>query len=454
MSTLKTNNSSQWHEYEKILFRFFAIYFLLQALPLDWKFWGNLFRINWTDLRFSDIFYISRYTPQFLSGSSTPGTWGLSTLADWALLAIIALVGTVMWSLRDKSLSNYDRLYYWVRVIVRYRLAIGVIAYGFIKFFPLQAPYPSLSNLNTAYGDFNRWKLFSLSLGIVPGYESFLGLIEIIAGLLLLFRRTATIGAFVVVVFTGNVFFSNLAYEGGETIYSLYLITLALFLLAFDALRLYQVVALREPTAANTFRVQLPKGLPANARLVLKTLFIFFFVVLYGYKTYAAYNKDVYQFPRTAALPGAAGLYDVSQYSVNKEVIPYDQDHPNRWQDVVFEKWGTISIKSNEPVTLDTTNTEEIYNTDEKRNYEFAGSAGRIYYNYVIDTTRKVLTLTGRNTKTKDNLILHYTRPDSSTIILSGVRGQKDSVYAQLSKINKKYLLREATGGRTKALKL
>jgi hypothetical protein len=270
MSNLQTNNSSKWEGYEKILFRFFAIYFLLQVLPLDWKYYGNLFRINWADLRFSDIFYISRYTPQFISGSNTPGTWGIGTFSDWALLAVIALIGTFVWTARDKTAVNYDRLYYWVRVILRYRLAIGIIAYGFIKFFPLQAPYPSISNLNTAYGDFNRWKLFSLSLGIVPGYESFLGLVEIIAGLLLLFRKTATIGAFIVIVFTGNVFFSNLAYEGGETIYSLYLISIALFLLAFDARRLYRLVALRQPTDPNTFKLLLAKK-PANLRLALKT---------------------------------------------------------------------------------------------------------------------------------------------------------------------------------------
>ena len=454
MSNLKTNSLPKWEGYEKILFRFFAIYFLLQVLPLDWKYYGNLFSINWANLRFGDIFYIGRYTPQFISGSTSPGTWGLGTFADWALLAVIALIGTFVWTARDKTAQNYDRLYYWVRVILRYRLAIGIIAYGFIKLFPLQAPYPSISNLNTAYGDFNRWKLFSLSLGIVPGYESFLGLVEIIAGLLLLFRKTATIGAFIVVVFTGNVFFSNLAYEGGETVYSFYLVTIALFLVAFDARRLYSLVALREPTPANNFKPQLQKGLPANVRLALKTLFVFFFVVLYGYKTYAAYQRDIYQFPRTAALPGAAGLYDVSQYRINSKEIPYDDYHPNRWQDVVFEKWGTISIKSNEPVIPDSSNTEEIYSTDSQRAYEFNGTAGRIYYSYVVDTSKKVLTLTSRNTKTKDSLILQYARPDSSTIILSGVRGQKDSIYAQLTKINKKYLLKEATVGRSKALKL
>ena len=204
------------------------LHFLLQAFPLDWKFYRELFSINWIHLRYGDIFNLAHYTP-ILFHSST------QRYEDWALIAVIAAVSAAAWTLRgpDKA-TNYDTQYYWIRVIVRYRLAAGIIAYGFIKLFPLLAPFPSLSNLNTNYGDFTRWKLFSLSLGVVPSYESFLGLVEIVAGSLLLYRRTASVGAFIILIFLGNVFMSNLAYGGGEQLYSLYLISLALLVLSFD----------------------------------------------------------------------------------------------------------------------------------------------------------------------------------------------------------------------------
>src|SRR3954469_24519541 len=232
MNTLQTSSSTaEWKGYELILFRFVFIYLLLQALPLDLNYWKFVSSINWLHITYGDIFNLTRFSPKFLPEPTS--------YANWVVVALIALAGTIGWSIADKKSKEYNALYYWIRVIVRYRLAIGVIAYGFIKLFPLQAPLPSISNLNTHYGFFTRWKLFSLSLGIVPGYESFLGLVEIIAGLLLLYRKTATIGAFMIVVFTGNVFMSNLAYEGGEHVYSFYLISLALCLLAFDILRLY-----------------------------------------------------------------------------------------------------------------------------------------------------------------------------------------------------------------------
>ncbi|XHR97190.1 hypothetical protein ACFJIV_11370 [Mucilaginibacter sp. UC70_90] len=63
--------------------------------------------------------------------------------------------------------------------------------------------------------------------------------------------------------------------------------------------------------------------------------------------------------------------------------------------------------------------------------------------------------LRNRNSNYKaDQFTLHYTKPENGTIILTGVDHNKDSVYVQLDKINKKYLLHEAAQGRSKALKL
>ena len=445
-------SNDEWKGYEKWAFRIFSVYFFIQAVPLDWKFYRNLFSINWLHLRFSDIFYISRYTPQIFSDRASTG-WGLNTYTDWLVILGIAIVGAVIWTYPDKHAKDYNKLYYWIRVIVRYRLAIGIIAYGFIKFFPLQSPYPSLSNLNTHYGEFSRWKLFSLSLGIVPNYESFLGLVEILAGSLLFFRKTSTIGALMVVVFTGNVFMSNLAYDGGETTYSLYLITLALFLLTFDILRLFVLIGLERPVQPNHFKImRSQKG--QSARLVLKTLFIFFFVFLYGYKTWSAYHHDVYQYPQTAGLKDADGLYDVSEFKINSTALPYSATDTSRWKNVVFEKWATLSIGTNKTIKIDSAVTEEINDKDVDRSYEAAGSIGRQYYSYRIDTAGRQLILQNKNHNyPNDKLVLHYTRPDNSKLILSGVEG-RDTIYVVLNRIDKKYLLEEAARGRDKAIKL
>jgi hypothetical protein len=443
MSTVNpAQSSNHWKGYEKILLRFLFIYFLLQTIPLDWKYYRGLFSINWLNLKYGDIFFISRYFPSF---SSVIGSFW-----DWLIIAAVAAIGTAIWTRRDKPDTDYNVLYYWLRVILRYRLAIGIIGYGFIKFFPLQAPFPSISNLNTNYGDFTDWKIFSLSLGIVPHYESFLGGVELLAGILLFFRRTASIGALIILVFTGNVFISNLAYEGGEYVYSLYLISLALFVFTYDAQRIYNLISLGKPTLPNLFRPSFP-GWQENARIVVKITLIFFFVFIYGFKTYKGYQDDPYQFPTTAGLTGSAGIYNVSEFKLNNKVYPYSPTDSIRWKDVVFEKWATISIRSNRPVVLDSTNYEQISYQDEERNYEFAGSGGRHYYSFVADTINHVLKLQNKNKNyVNDRLILHYDKPDSTTIILTGLSQEKDSLHVVLNRIDKKYPIKLGRRGRLK----
>lgn len=437
-SVIETQQT-HWTQGARIAFRFVFIYFIIQCVPVfDWRYWHLVFSINWLSLRYEDIFNLAHYQSSFFTDAQN--------FTNWLVVAIIALLGAGIWTNIDKEkTNNYDRLYYWLRVIVRYRLAIGIIAYGFIKFFPLQSPYPSISNLNTNYGDFTRWKLFSLSLGVVPHYELFLGLVEIVAGLLLFYRKTASIGALIVLFFTGNVFMSNLAYEGGEYVYSFYLIVLALFTLVYDAQRLGSLFIWQRTTSPNRFKISF-SGKEKYIRWILKMFVIFFFVVLYAFKTGYGYKHDPYQIPLSKGLSGVSGIYDVNLFIINHDTIPYSKTDSIRWQDVVFEKWATLSIRTNMPVIIDSSNVEKLgAKEDINRTYEAEGTNERSYYAYKADTVNHVLTLLNKNPHYKnDSLVLNYQHPDSSQLVLSGVDQYRDTVYVVLNRIDKKYLIEEA----------
>jgi hypothetical protein len=450
-SSLQAGPAQQewWNLVPSFLLRTLFIYFFIQAVPLDWKFYRDLFSIDWSSLQFFDIFNVAHYAPRF--SGSLPG------YTDWGIVLLLSIAAAAAWSFIGRQKPwDATRAYYWVRVIVRYRLAIALIAYGFIKFFPIQAPYPSISNLNTAYGDFNRWKLFSLSLGIVPGYQSFLGAVEIATGLLLLYRRTASIGAFFVIIFTGNVFMSNLAYEGGEQVYSLYLIFLALFILAFDIQRLFRLLLLQKPAAPAPPAPALKAGWQQYGRIAFKAGFLLFFVVLYGEKTRSAYYAGAFRFPDAQSTVIQPGVYNVSSFRINKDSLPYAAAHPVRWKDVVVEKWNTISIGSGQAVVIDSNNIEKFVRGEESKLYELEGSAGRQYYSYTADTLQHQLTLQNRNPYYhKETLVLQYLQKGDASIELSGVNEKRDSIFVVLNRVNKKYLLEEVLRtGRQKAVKL
>ncbi|MBV7530844.1 DoxX family protein [Chitinophaga sp. sic0106] len=441
----QTGELHPWKPQQKLLFRILFVYLLLQVLPLDWTFYRYLGSISWGHTTYQDIFNLAHYSTRFTAGPAT--------FADWGILLVIAVVSGVVWTYRDANkTADYNQLWYWLRVLVRYRLALAILAYGFIKFFPLQAPYPSLSNLNTAYGAFNRWKLFSMSLGIVPGYELFLGLVEILLAVALLYRKTASIGAFLFLIFCGNVFISNIAYEGGDTVYSLQLILFAFFIFSFDFFRIVRLLLLQLPTAPNTFRPQFSNGLSV-ARIALKSAFVLCFIVIYGIKTGIGAKKDPYQFPGTPGLANAEGLYNVSTYVLQRDTIAYSPVDPHRWHNVVFESWNTISIKSLEPVTVDNNNAHTVITAQEPRNYESEGTNGRRYYSYTIDTAHHQLLLKNKNPHYKNEVFaLTYRRPTPEQLVLQS----GDSLYVVLDRLPKKYLLQEATGGgsRTRKLKL
>jgi len=126
-----------------------------------------------------------------------------------------------------------------------------------------------------------------------------------------------------------------------------------------------------------------------------------------------------------------------------------------RWQDVVFEQWNTISIRSNRPVIIDSGNVDRAYAPDEQRSYELEGTGGRHYYSYQADTVNKVFTLANRNKHyNSEKIVLHY-NIEGDQIKLSGINETNDSIQVTLNKLDKKYLLKEVEKeGRSKKLKL
>ncbi len=446
--TKKSNSSlsSGWKEYEKILFRFAFIYFIIQAVPLDWKYYRDLLALDWTPLTVIDFFYLVRYVPRLVAD--------VPLFADWLIIALVSLTGTFIWSYIDKAKTEYNDLYYVLRVILRFRLALALLAYGFLKFYPLQMPEPSLSNLNTNYGDLTAWKIFSMSVGIVPEYESFLGLAEIVAALLLLYRKTASIGAFIALPLLGNIFMSNLAYEGEEYVYSLLLITFASVIFAFDFQRLAKLTSFEKPTSPNNYRPKFNRPWKRNGRLALKGLFIVVFVFVLGYESRSAYYQGGLLFPATPGLSGVEGLYHVEQFKAGQQIIPPSPTNSNRWRDVVFEKWNTLSVRLTTKQAVVKAGTTELFTDDSKRNYEYSETSGRKYFTYTTDTSAKVIHLTALGPVT-EVIDFHYTLPDSQTIQLEGKDARGEIIEILLRKTDKKYLLQEAAkNGRRKGLKL
>lgn len=261
------NKKLLWTSGQRLSLKILAVFFILLTVPLDWKFYRDIFSLDWSGVNFTHIFELSRYFPRIVN--ETPH------LADIFIVLFISLLIAWIWHRYDKQRVKPEKLYYYLLVLVRYRLSFGLVAYAFLKLFPILAPYPSLTLLNTPYGDLSAWKIFNLSIGIVPDYQAFLGFWELLAALLLLHRKTASIGAFIAILFLGNVAMSNLAYEGGEFIYAGALTLYALLLFGHDLPRYFNILFIRKRTLPNTIRPDWEKVRGFHWAKLAKGLFYF-----------------------------------------------------------------------------------------------------------------------------------------------------------------------------------
>jgi hypothetical protein len=152
----------------------------------------------------------------------------------------MAFVAAVVWSILDRHRPNYNSLYPWVRLAVRFTLAFTMLSYGFAKVFPLQfGTQPSMLKLTESVGELSPmgilWTMMSAS---IP-YTVFCGLVEVMGGLLLLFRRTLTLGALMSSAALLNIVLLNFCYDVPVKLYSVHLLLMAWFLLIADAKSLW-----------------------------------------------------------------------------------------------------------------------------------------------------------------------------------------------------------------------
>ncbi|RYY29501.1 MAG: hypothetical protein EOO04_07355 [Chitinophagaceae bacterium] len=454
--------SEVWTSSEKFLFRVLFVFVILLVIPYESNFYVRLFNSR------SFFWYLSSlagYRPNFYTLQTESGRWGLGSYLNWAIAGGIALAVALLWTLiaqkTERKRTNYNVLYYWTRVVMRYRIAVGLIAFGFLKVYPMQMPFPSLSNLLTDLGEYNTYKIYWQHVGIAIWYEILLGWVEVIGGILMFFRATTFIGALINAGVLFNIAHANFAYDGGVHVYSSFFVLFSVILLipyVIDLYRLFvqqrDVVPRRYVPAFNTPR---KRGLYFAA----KASVVILFTVVYGILRYDVhYNEKYLKEPVNPGLSNAAGLYNVSEFRLNGNTLPYNPLDSVRWQNVVFETWGTMIYKVNKafPVSLNN-GTPNLQNV--QRSYELAGIAGgRRFLYYEADTSKQVLYLKDKSQKRggdeeaargtapvkkqapeKPLFTWRYERPDAGRIILHGRLDNKDSIDVILDRVDRKFAI-------------
>tara|TARA_R110002073_G_scaffold15953_3_gene62147 strand:+ start:15875 stop:17146 length:1272 start_codon:yes stop_codon:yes gene_type:complete len=328
----------KWNPLRKIGFRFAFIYLLLYSFPfplstipgISWlsNFYYNsqAFLVQWM----GDIFLGIEEISTIPTGSGDT-TYGYVSLFCFLCLAA---VGTLIWSILDRKRNNYERLSVGLIVWLRYYLAFFMLIYGFAKVFVLQFSDLSLFDLVKTYGESSPMGLVWNFMEFSDSYTIYTGMGEVLGGLLLLYRRTVTLGCIVSIAVMATVAALNYSYDVPVKLFSTHLLLIAFYILTPQYKRVFNFLIFNKPVDIERHLHYFQNRKWRLAGYIVKALFITYFLysqISSGYQGQKLYGKK-------SPKPALYGIYEVDHFAVNKDTLTPLTTDQFRWRKLIIDK--------------------------------------------------------------------------------------------------------------------
>lgn len=410
----------------KIIFRFFFIYFLLStALWQIFEFIPGLSAITFiiNDAFVPVVTFFNDHLFHVKDKLNIDGGGSGDTSYAWAYFyttILLAVLGTVLWSALERKPKNYQKLDWFLKNTLRYYLIIVAFLYGTIKLFAMQMPEPDLSQLATPLGDYLPMRLSWMFFGYSAPYQIFSGVMEMIVAILLLYRRTIVMGLLMGFGVFLNVFVLNLCFDIPVKIFSMHLVIYCLYLILSDAGHFTSFFWNNIPSGKLTsYDFIATNKFFKVSRIIIKVFVILFFGVFCLYQSWD-YQQE---FSKTKIQkPIEPGIYHIKNLKINNVEIPISFSDDKLWKDVIFQKDGRGSV-----ATTDTL---------------FRQSYNRGYFSYTVKPKENKLILTQPGNDKKVILDSHYKITSSNSLQIRG-KIKNDSIVFDLEKTNRKFQLAE-----------
>jgi len=408
--TTTTAEPTNWSPLQKVAFRYFALLFLLYiffnpngVLPYTDSLSDHYLLpfhslVPWIG---KHVLRLAKPITIFTNGSGDT-TYDYVTLL---LMAFLAAVGAVIWSVTGRNTPHYNKLLYWLTVVIRYYAGITMVTYGSIKIIKLQFPSPSLYSLQEPLGDMSPMGLAWNYLGYSTGFNYFAGIAELSTGLLLFFRKTTALGAIMLLVVAGNIMAINYCYDVPVKLLSTALVAIALFLIVRDSRRLLNFFFLNKDAQPSNLTPHRFKTRWKNITLTL-VKYVLIAYTLVG--TFISIIPVAAKYGDNAPKPPLYGVYKVESFVQNKDTLPPLTTDTTRWAKMIVSYPGGAQVK--------------LMNDSTK------------FYAFKPDTIKhKITAYTYADTTHKYNLTYAMQSPD--ILLLAGKWG-KDTVHIRLRKLN------------------
>ena len=332
----------RWSAPTRVGFRFAFLFFVLCSfphpldVPADWL---SVVAPKLVPAFAARVLHVAIPSIRYSSNAARSGSaYGISRSL---LMLVIAIAGTIVWSVSDRKRMHYESLHAWLRLYVRVVVGADLLGFGFAKvFFPGQMRTPPLSSLLVPFGDLSPVARLWLFMGSSQFYTFWTGAVELIAGVLLFVPGLTTLGALIAVGAMTNVFLLDISYDVTPTNLAFMLLLMAIFLLVPDARRFWDAFVLRRAVPARPAKPLFTRRWLQNGVMLL--------TLLAGCYWAATDVLDERRFSNEAAAkPLKApyyGAWAVDAFAVNGVERPPLFTDQSRWKLLVFD-WGAYYPK-------------------------------------------------------------------------------------------------------------
>ena len=328
---------------------------------------------------------------------------------------VLSFFIALAWTLADRQRKNDAKLHQWLKLYLRFFLAAYLFGYGFDKIFPSQFQPITASRLALTVGDQSPMLLAWNFMGYSTVFTRIMGVAEVLAAILLLFKRTATLGALLSIGTFGFIALMDFCFNVPVRLLASHLLFISIFILAEDGGRLLRYFVLNklvEPIPYKRFFIHSGRNIAFTLLQILLALCLIYKSggdALVAAKTFGIYMPK----------PPLYGVYKTDYFIRNRDTVPPLQTDSLRWKQLVIDggSWKQNGIIE--------------FNSDTK-----------LACLITTDTVKKTMVIQQIGDSTK-KFGLYYAQPDSGHLLLKG-QWEKDSIQVLLHTYNlDNYLLQK-----------
>jgi len=252
------------------------------------------------------------------------GVLGNTYTIGFGVFSVLAFAGSFVLTHRAISAGKTEKAAYYITGVLRFVTSTVMLGYAFTKLSNGHM-YASYAALDTKLNDLSDFDTVWSFYGRYSSLQAFLGIMELIPAIMLLFRRTTFIGAVLLLPVTANVLLLNIYFSIG--FFTLPVIALVMVFCLYilysykeHLWRLLQWVGVAGPSVSG--------GNGMRILRVLRFLPVAFFLLVMVLKTLRRHHNT----------PRPTGAYELTGLYINGQSVPQDSLPIHAYRKIYFEK--------------------------------------------------------------------------------------------------------------------